>query len=103
MERATSATGDLTASAPISRVANTETGFPGRSETCSSDAEDVRHFISELVLDPPASSADLAGPPHVDEDFQVLAPSTRLRAWSGMLSTGRTAASNSGHPDPSQP
>jgi len=36
------------------------------------DAEDVRHFISELVLDPPASSADLAGPPHVDEDFLVL-------------------------------
>lgn len=36
------------------------------------DAEDVRHFITELVLDPPASSADLAGPPHVDEDFLVL-------------------------------
>ena len=35
-------------------------------------AEDVRHFVSELVLDPPASSADLAGPPHLDEDFLVL-------------------------------
>ncbi len=35
-------------------------------------AEDVRHFISELVLDPPASSADLAGPPHLDEDYLVL-------------------------------
>jgi DNA helicase-2/ATP-dependent DNA helicase PcrA len=35
-------------------------------------AEDVRHFVSELVLDPPASSGDLAGPPHLDEDYLVL-------------------------------
>jgi DNA helicase II / ATP-dependent DNA helicase PcrA len=35
-------------------------------------ASDVRHFVSELVLDPPASSAALAGPPHLDEDFLVL-------------------------------
>ena len=33
---------------------------------------DVRHFVSELVLDPPASSADFAGPPHLDEDYLVL-------------------------------
>ena len=36
------------------------------------DAHDVRHFVSELVLDPPASSADVAGPPHLDEDYLVL-------------------------------
>ena len=35
-------------------------------------AHDVRHFVSELVLDPPASSAELAGPPHLDEDYLVL-------------------------------
>jgi DNA helicase-2/ATP-dependent DNA helicase PcrA len=35
-------------------------------------AEDIRHFVSELVLDPPASSADFAGPPHLDEDYLVL-------------------------------
>jgi DNA helicase-2/ATP-dependent DNA helicase PcrA len=35
-------------------------------------AEDVPHFVSDLVLDPPASSADLAGPPHLDEDYLVL-------------------------------
>jgi ATP-dependent DNA helicase UvrD/PcrA len=35
-------------------------------------AEDVRHFVSELVLDPPVSSADLAGPPHLDEDYLAL-------------------------------
>jgi DNA helicase-2/ATP-dependent DNA helicase PcrA len=35
-------------------------------------APDVRHFVSELVLDPPVSSADLAGPPHLDEDYLIL-------------------------------
>jgi DNA helicase-2/ATP-dependent DNA helicase PcrA len=35
-------------------------------------AQDVRHFVSELVLDPPSSSAALAVPPHLDEDFLVL-------------------------------
>ena len=33
---------------------------------------DLRHFVGELVLDPPQSSADLAGPPHLDEDYLVL-------------------------------
>jgi DNA helicase II / ATP-dependent DNA helicase PcrA len=33
---------------------------------------DLRHFVGELVLDPPQSSADLAGPPHLDEDYVVL-------------------------------
>jgi DNA helicase-2/ATP-dependent DNA helicase PcrA len=35
-------------------------------------ARDLRHFVAELVLDPPASSADWARPPHLDEDFLVL-------------------------------
>jgi DNA helicase-2/ATP-dependent DNA helicase PcrA len=32
----------------------------------------LRNFAGELVLDPPQSSADLAGPPHLDEDYLVL-------------------------------
>lgn len=36
-----------------------------------SNAE-LRHFVGELVLDPPQSSSDLAGPPHLDEDYLVL-------------------------------
>ena len=32
---------------------------------------DPRHFVAELVLDPPQSSADLAQPPHLDEDYLV--------------------------------
>jgi DNA helicase-2/ATP-dependent DNA helicase PcrA len=35
-------------------------------------AQDVGHFVSELALDPPASSAELAGAPHLDEDYLVL-------------------------------
>jgi DNA helicase-2/ATP-dependent DNA helicase PcrA len=35
-------------------------------------ATDLRHFVSELVLDPPSSSADFAGRPHLDEDYLVL-------------------------------
>jgi DNA helicase-2/ATP-dependent DNA helicase PcrA len=33
---------------------------------------DLGRFVSELVIDPPSSSADLAGPPHLDEDYLVL-------------------------------
>jgi DNA helicase-2/ATP-dependent DNA helicase PcrA len=35
-------------------------------------AEDVREFVSEIALDPPSSSSDLAGPPHLDEDYLIL-------------------------------
>lgn len=33
---------------------------------------ELRNFVGELVLDPPQSSADLAGPPHLDEDYLTL-------------------------------
>jgi DNA helicase-2/ATP-dependent DNA helicase PcrA len=36
------------------------------------DARDLRTFVTELVLDPPASSQDLAGPPQLDDDWLVL-------------------------------
>jgi DNA helicase-2/ATP-dependent DNA helicase PcrA len=36
------------------------------------DAADLRTFVAELLLDPPASSADLAGPASQDEDWLVL-------------------------------
>jgi DNA helicase II / ATP-dependent DNA helicase PcrA len=35
-------------------------------------AEDIRHFVSELVIDPPSCSQDLTGPPHLDDDYLVL-------------------------------
>lgn len=35
-------------------------------------ASSLGHFASELAIDPPQSSADLAGPPHLDEDYLVV-------------------------------
>jgi DNA helicase-2/ATP-dependent DNA helicase PcrA len=36
------------------------------------EASDLSHFVSEIAIDPPMSSSDLAGPPHLDEDYLVL-------------------------------
>jgi DNA helicase II / ATP-dependent DNA helicase PcrA len=36
------------------------------------ESADLGHFAAELAIDPPQSSADLAGPPHLDEDYLVL-------------------------------
>jgi DNA helicase-2/ATP-dependent DNA helicase PcrA len=36
------------------------------------ESPSVRDFAAQLALDPPSSSADLAGPPHLDEDYLVL-------------------------------
>jgi DNA helicase-2/ATP-dependent DNA helicase PcrA len=41
------------------------TGQAGRSAT-------LEQFAADLVLDPPQSSADLAGSPHLDDDYLVL-------------------------------
>ena len=35
-------------------------------------AGDVARFAAELTIDPPSSSADLARPPHLDEEYLVL-------------------------------
>jgi len=34
--------------------------------------DDLPAWLAELTLDPPASSGDLAGPPHLDEDYVVV-------------------------------
>ena len=49
-------------------------------------AVDIRHFVSELVLDPPASNADFAGPPHLDENYLVLgtAHSSKGLEWEAV-------------------
>jgi DNA helicase-2/ATP-dependent DNA helicase PcrA len=36
------------------------------------EATALGHFVAELIIDPPITSSDLAGPPHLDEDFLVL-------------------------------
>jgi DNA helicase-2/ATP-dependent DNA helicase PcrA len=36
------------------------------------ESSHLRQFVSELVIDPPLSSSDFAGPPLLDEDYLVL-------------------------------
>ena len=38
----------------------------------AADYRSRSRFLAELTLDPPASTGDLAGPPHLDDDFLVL-------------------------------
>jgi DNA helicase-2/ATP-dependent DNA helicase PcrA len=47
---------------------------------------DLVQFAGELALDPPQSSADLAGPPHLDEDYLVLSTihSAKGLEWDGV-------------------
>ena len=50
-------------------------GFPSRER-----------FLSELTLDPPQASGDLAGPPHLDEDFLILSTvhSAKGQEWNSV-------------------
>jgi DNA helicase-2/ATP-dependent DNA helicase PcrA len=50
------------------------------------EARDLGTFAAELALDPPQSSADLAGPPHLDEDYLVLSTihSAKGLEWDGV-------------------
>ena len=47
-------------------------------------APDLAAFAAELTLDPPASTGDLPGPPHLDEDYLVLSTvhSAKGLEWS---------------------
>jgi DNA helicase-2/ATP-dependent DNA helicase PcrA len=47
-------------------------------------APDLAAFAAELTLDPPASTSDLPGPPHIDEDYLVLSTvhSAKGLEWS---------------------
>ena len=50
------------------------------------ESSELGHFAAELALDPPQSSADLAGPPHLDEDYLVLSTihSAKGLEWDGV-------------------
>jgi DNA helicase-2/ATP-dependent DNA helicase PcrA len=47
--------------ADLAQLAALATEYPSRSR-----------FITELTLDPPVSTSELAGPPHLDDDYLVL-------------------------------
>ncbi len=56
--------------------------YPGTSSVRLADLEQLRamataypsrsRFLAELTLDPPSATGDLAGPPHLDDDWLVL-------------------------------
>jgi ATP-dependent DNA helicase UvrD/PcrA len=41
-------------------------------ELLASESPSRGAFLADLTLDPPSSTSDLAGPPHLDEDFLIL-------------------------------
>jgi DNA helicase-2/ATP-dependent DNA helicase PcrA len=41
-------------------------------ELLAAESPSRGQFLADLTLDPPSSTGDLAGPPHLDEDFLVL-------------------------------
>jgi DNA helicase-2/ATP-dependent DNA helicase PcrA len=41
-------------------------------EQLATGFESRERFVADLTLDPPVSTSDLAGPPHLDEDYVVL-------------------------------
>jgi DNA helicase-2/ATP-dependent DNA helicase PcrA len=43
-----------------------------RLEQAARSAPSLERFLTDLVLDPPSSTGDLAGPPHLDDDYLTL-------------------------------
>ena len=43
-----------------------------RLEEAASASPSLERFLTELTLDPPSSTGELAGPPHLDDDFLTL-------------------------------
>jgi DNA helicase II / ATP-dependent DNA helicase PcrA len=41
-------------------------------ELLASESSSRGQFLADLTLDPPSSTGDLAGPPHLDEDYLIL-------------------------------
>ena len=50
----------------------TRLGDLDRLVSAAADSPTLADYVATLTLDPPASTGDLAGPPHLDEDYLVL-------------------------------
>ena len=79
--------GDLPPAVQVERLATAcgrlfDRRYPGTAAVRLADLEHLRamavhhrsrsRFLAEVTLDPPARTADLAGPPHLDDDYLVL-------------------------------
>jgi DNA helicase II / ATP-dependent DNA helicase PcrA len=56
-------------------------------EQIASGYSSRRHFLTELTLDPPGATSDLAGPPHLDEDYLILSTihSAKGQEWRNVF------------------
>ncbi|MGE5184389.1 MAG: ATP-dependent helicase [Acidobacteriota bacterium] len=56
-------------------------------EALAATYRDRAHFLDDLVLDPPAATGDLAGPPGLDEDWLVLSTihSAKGQEWRAVF------------------
>jgi DNA helicase-2/ATP-dependent DNA helicase PcrA len=56
-------------------------------ERISTNYSSRQEFLSELALDPPAATGDLAGAPHLDEDYLVLSTvhSAKGQEWDAVF------------------
>src|SRR6202043_1508956 len=60
----------------VAQLAAIAAGYPSRER-----------FLTELTLDPPDATSDLAGPPHLDEDYLILSTihSAKGQEWSAVF------------------
>jgi DNA helicase II / ATP-dependent DNA helicase PcrA len=56
-------------------------------EQIASGYSSRRHFLTELTLDPPGATSDLAGSPHLDEDYLILSTihSAKGQEWRNVF------------------
>ncbi len=64
----------------------TRLGDLERLAGAAGDARSLRAWLAEVTLDPPHSTSDLAGPPHLDEDFVIISTihSAKGLEWSAV-------------------
>lgn len=67
--------------------ANTRLGDVHELEQISGEYPSRERFLSELTLDPPSSTGDLAGPPLLDEDYLILSTihSAKGQEWDAVF------------------
>ena len=57
-----------------------------RLASAAQSIDDLGSWLAEITLDPPHSTSDLAGPPHIDEDFVIISTihSAKGLEWSNV-------------------
>ena len=72
--RRSSASGGSSSRCSAAATTSPSRGCATSSSSSSSPTgfETRERFVTDLTLDPPVSTSDLAGPPHLDEDYLVL-------------------------------